>query len=976
MGLPERIGNYSLLRQLGSGGMGEVLLARQLSMDRLVALKVLKPELARDADYVARFQREARSAAAVAHPNLVNPIECGCDRGWHYLSMEFVPGQSLGQRLKSEGPLDEMACIKVMKQVAAALRAAHQAGVVHRDVKPDNILLDAQGDCKLTDLGLAKRMGGGDCDLTMGGTVLGTPHYLPPEQAQGLPSDGRSDIYSLGATIWHLLVGKPVFQAPTVSAVAIKHVNEELPELASLRPGVSVGLQRILARCLAKAPADRFPDCDALLDELRRLEGGQVPTEAVVRRSPRTTPHRRANLAIRQQAAGQKGWLLPAALVGGGLLVLVVIGLVAMSSGAQPRVPPDRPEVAPVIIPAPTAPATAPAPIPDPGETLLAAALAHQAAQPTDFAGQEQLLAAALAAAREPALRTRIADLQTVLADHATTWTREQTARELAATAALAAHDYDLGLQEIGSEGAASASSAKLAERIVAEAGAERDRILAAGSAAVAARDMAGLDAALAAWEELRWQAGRQAHQATVDDWRATRAQWKAAAEGARDAALARLPQLLDRLLPLLAEAQLDRAATLLADEARALAPAGLDTETEALLATARARHTWCQERLKTLIGKPVPVPGAAQKRNTLRAIGAGGLTLGDGGAEWLLSWQRVDVDWLRAVGADWSPADPAGRLLAAALALTGHQPDPVRAAEALAGATPGAIATELGRRQASLAAAAQTAAITDQASSQQANNKATWSPDPADANWLAIWDPAEARQHGGRVQSLPSRAATRGWTLSAEPGTGPSLEQADGRAWLAFAGAQRLRATGLDLRPPWTCAFLIRVQPRCPAWARVISTSLGSTGDDAGITWLRWEGGGNWGVFNANKLIAGQPLAHEAWHLVELAVDAGGAIACRINGGATMGGAPPRPMTAALDCFALGAPADVPMPQVGESLVGNLGRVVLRRGALDDTLRHHLEWWLAAGGPEGQDLLPADHPWRERIPRAEHGSK
>ncbi|MBZ0090269.1 MAG: serine/threonine protein kinase, partial [Thermoanaerobaculia bacterium] len=201
-----RFGGYEILGELGAGGMGRVLRARDLALDRVVAIKVLASELSRDTAFVQRFQREARAVASLSHPNIVQIFAVGNLDGVHYLAMEYLDGQSLGRYLKN-GHWPEADAILIARQVCQALQVAHAAGIVHRDVKPDNLILTRRGEVKVVDLGIAKRVDE-DQSMTQSGSAVGTPHYISPEQVQGRRDiDGRADIYSLGATLYHLATG-------------------------------------------------------------------------------------------------------------------------------------------------------------------------------------------------------------------------------------------------------------------------------------------------------------------------------------------------------------------------------------------------------------------------------------------------------------------------------------------------------------------------------------------------------------------------------------------------------------------------------------------------------------------------------------------------------------------------------------------------------------------------------------------------
>lgn len=390
-------GNYEILEKIGQGGMGAVYKARQISMDRLVALKILPKKLAQDEAYVARFQREARSAGMVNHPHLIQVYDCGRIGELWFFSMEYVPGCTLRQLLKQQGPLGEIQALGLLRKVAAALGAAHAKGIIHRDVKPENILLDLDGEPKLADLGLAKPMDGMS-DVTLTGQALGTPLYMSPEQALGKALDGRSDFYSLGATFYHLLAGVPVFQGPTVTVVSVKHATEPPPPIRTLRAELSPGLEAFLDSLLAKSPDNRPADLQALLAALDAVQAGKIPAQA---RTPATrVPHRARSMPAAQLHPAQHhpAWLWPA--VAAGILVLGGLGftLFRPATESPPRaVPPRTAANDPVKPPAPV-PATAPAPIPAQLQLKLHESLAYAEAHPDDSDGQRSRFQALLAA--------------------------------------------------------------------------------------------------------------------------------------------------------------------------------------------------------------------------------------------------------------------------------------------------------------------------------------------------------------------------------------------------------------------------------------------------------------------------------------------------------------------------------------------------------------------------------------------------
>jgi len=267
-----QLGDFLLLRRLGRGAMAEVYLAEQSSLRRRVAVKVLKPELAGDPVYLKRFEREARSAASLVHGNIVQIYEVGHIGQIHFIVQEYVQGENLRQWLSRHGPMDLGMALTVMRQVAAALSKAADAGLVHRDIKPENIMLTPAGEVKVADFGLA-RVSREDqtTDLTQEGLTVGTPLYMSPEQAEGKPLDPRSDIYSFGATCYHLLSGGPPFQGETALGVAVQHLKRQPQPLESSRPDLPAALCRLVHRMLAKAPENRYQSPRELVQELQGL---------------------------------------------------------------------------------------------------------------------------------------------------------------------------------------------------------------------------------------------------------------------------------------------------------------------------------------------------------------------------------------------------------------------------------------------------------------------------------------------------------------------------------------------------------------------------------------------------------------------------------------------------------------------------------------------------------------------------------
>ena len=302
------LAGFEVLEKVGQGAMGVVFKARQIALDRIVALKVLSPKLARDASFKERFLREARFSAKLNHLNVISGIDCGEEHGYLYFAMEFVHGRTTGEMLKERGRLSVEDAVKIVRQVADALQYAHSFNLVHRDVKPDNVMVDADGTAKLCDLGLAtlKRTergerwgdrdddnGDGDGSATKAGRVVGTPFYLSPEQAKGAENiDCRCDIYSLGATLYHYLAGRPPFEGRS-REVMRQHVKSEAPSICELNAEVPVVLGQILSKMMAKDPAERYADPEELIADLdAAVEGREVTAAEFKGRSSCAMPAR------------------------------------------------------------------------------------------------------------------------------------------------------------------------------------------------------------------------------------------------------------------------------------------------------------------------------------------------------------------------------------------------------------------------------------------------------------------------------------------------------------------------------------------------------------------------------------------------------------------------------------------------------------------------------------------------------------
>ena len=258
---------YLLGERIAVGGMGEVYLATDERLGRQVAVKVLSPAFAESPDFVERFRREALTAAALSHPNIAQVYDYGVDGASHFIVMEYAEGWDLAHLIREHGRLTPSDAVRIAEQVCAALAVAHRAGVVHRDVKPGNVIVRPDGTVKVTDFGIARALG--QASITDTGTIMGTAAYVAPEQARGEPTTPASDLYSLGILLFQMLTGAVPFEGDTPVAVAIRHLDEPVPLPSSRVADLPANLDEVVVRATAKAPADRYPDADAMAAALR-----------------------------------------------------------------------------------------------------------------------------------------------------------------------------------------------------------------------------------------------------------------------------------------------------------------------------------------------------------------------------------------------------------------------------------------------------------------------------------------------------------------------------------------------------------------------------------------------------------------------------------------------------------------------------------------------------------------------------------
>jgi len=274
-------GRYELQDVVGSGGMSSVYRARDTVLERTVAIKILHEHYSDDPEYVERFRREARALAQLNHPNIVTVIDRGEFEGRQFIVFEHVEGENLKELVDREGQLPVDRALALVHQVARGLAFAHDHGVVHRDVKPHNVLIDEDGVAKVTDFGIARSLDPAD-GLTETGTLLGTSEYIAPEQASGARVDERSDQYSLAVVLYELLAGEPPYTGDNFMAVAMKHIQQPVPSVRDVRPDVAPRIDAIVSRGMAKRPDDRFPSTEAMMAALEAAQAGRDSTPVPV----------------------------------------------------------------------------------------------------------------------------------------------------------------------------------------------------------------------------------------------------------------------------------------------------------------------------------------------------------------------------------------------------------------------------------------------------------------------------------------------------------------------------------------------------------------------------------------------------------------------------------------------------------------------------------------------------------------------
>jgi serine/threonine-protein kinase len=335
-------GRYRLEARIGAGGMSTVYRALDETLQRQVAIKLLNREVASDSDQLERFRREARAVAQLSHPHVVGVIDAGEDESRPYIVFEYVEGETLKERIRRVGRLPIAEAVAYAIEIARALGAAHARHIVHRDVKPQNVLIDEEGSAKVTDFGIARTLD--EEGLTADGRVLGTTDYVSPEQALGQPVTGQSDLYSLGVVLYEMLTGEVPFKGENQVAVAMKHVREILPDVQTKRPEVSAALAAVVDTATAKRQEDRYADDvefiadleDALAIETARAGSATGEVTTVLRTLP-STAQRRVPFRVRHRAITVLLVLVVLAAIAGGAVWLATRTHRGIGKLSQPR---------------------------------------------------------------------------------------------------------------------------------------------------------------------------------------------------------------------------------------------------------------------------------------------------------------------------------------------------------------------------------------------------------------------------------------------------------------------------------------------------------------------------------------------------------------------------------------------------------------------------------------------------------------
>lgn len=264
------VGRYELIEKIGEGGMAVVYKSKDRLLNRFVAIKILRPEYTKDSQFVDSFRKESQAAAGLQHSNIISVYDVGHEGNIHFIVMELVDGKPLSDIIKERAPMDYKSAIEIAKQVASALSLAHENNIIHRDIKPHNIMITKDGTAKLGDFGIAKAVS--DATLTETSKIIGSVHYFSPEQARGAYVDERSDIYSLGIVMYEMLTGEVPFDGDNPVQVALMHINDEIQPPSRLVPGIPPALEKIIMKATDRFQSNRFKSVDDMLEDLNNIE--------------------------------------------------------------------------------------------------------------------------------------------------------------------------------------------------------------------------------------------------------------------------------------------------------------------------------------------------------------------------------------------------------------------------------------------------------------------------------------------------------------------------------------------------------------------------------------------------------------------------------------------------------------------------------------------------------------------------------
>ena len=338
---------YTIVGRVGSGGMADVYSAQDSQLGRRVALKMLHHRFAEDQEFVERFRREASAAAGLQHPNVVQVYDRGSWEGTSYIAMEFLEGRNLKQIIRERGILEPTLAVDIAVQILRAIRFAHKRGIIHRDIKPHNVIVDAEGRAKVTDFGIARA---GASDMTETGAIMGTAQYLSPEQAQGHPISAAADIYSVGIVLYEMLTGRVPFEAESAVTIALKQVNEDPQAIRAINPEVSPELEDVVLRALRKDPRERYADADEFIEALEGAKELPARTE-IAQRTGRLTgiyPAMDGEIypaepydVVERERRGIRFWLIALALL---------VGLGLLAYGAYELLKPEKVRVPRVVL--------------------------------------------------------------------------------------------------------------------------------------------------------------------------------------------------------------------------------------------------------------------------------------------------------------------------------------------------------------------------------------------------------------------------------------------------------------------------------------------------------------------------------------------------------------------------------------------------------------------------------------------------